>query len=197
MAVAIPAFVLARALLLLLATSKLSPTFIPAAHARHGAARLSSGLVPARHGEKALLYLSDRSRAAHLPTRAGYSVRSSPQDPDGFLFCARSPGARRVRSAHVLSLRRAERPQLGPLRDRHGKALLTCWGTRLYPVAREVGLTWRSGWWGVGERVFLSRLRLCFSWERTAARESSATTRRAQAIGRIQRAPRCCPTAER
>jgi len=36
-------------------------------------------------GEKALLYLTDRSRAVYIPTLAGYSVLLSPDDPDAFL----------------------------------------------------------------------------------------------------------------
>jgi hypothetical protein len=36
-------------------------------------------------GEKALLYLTDRSRAVYIPTLAGYSVLLSPDNPDAFL----------------------------------------------------------------------------------------------------------------
>jgi len=36
-------------------------------------------------GENALVYLTDRSRAVYVPTRAGYSVLLSPADPDAFL----------------------------------------------------------------------------------------------------------------
>lgn len=38
-----------------------------------------------RNGEKALLYLTDESRAVYVPTTAGYSVIVSPADPDAFL----------------------------------------------------------------------------------------------------------------
>jgi hypothetical protein len=38
-----------------------------------------------RNGEKALLYLTDRSRAVYVPTHDGYSVLLSPADPDAFL----------------------------------------------------------------------------------------------------------------
>jgi Bacterial PH domain len=37
------------------------------------------------NGEKALLYLTDRSRAVYIPTQAGFSVLLSPADPDAFL----------------------------------------------------------------------------------------------------------------
>jgi len=36
-------------------------------------------------GEKALLYLADRSRAVYIPSLAGYSVLLSSDDPDAFL----------------------------------------------------------------------------------------------------------------
>lgn len=36
-------------------------------------------------GEKALLYLTDRSKVVYIPTTDGYSLLLSPQDPDGFL----------------------------------------------------------------------------------------------------------------
>jgi hypothetical protein len=38
-----------------------------------------------RNGEKALLYLTDRTRAVYIPTTAGYSLLLSPADPDAFL----------------------------------------------------------------------------------------------------------------
>jgi hypothetical protein len=44
-----------------------------------------SGWYRLRNGEKALLYLTDRSRAVYVPTSAGYAVLLSPSDPDGFL----------------------------------------------------------------------------------------------------------------
>ncbi|HEU4578277.1 MAG TPA: PH domain-containing protein [Polyangiaceae bacterium] len=37
------------------------------------------------NGQKALVYLTDRSRAVYVPTRAGYSLLLSPADPDAFL----------------------------------------------------------------------------------------------------------------
>ena len=37
------------------------------------------------NGRKALVYLTDRSRAVYVPTRAGYSVLLSPADPKAFL----------------------------------------------------------------------------------------------------------------
>lgn len=44
-----------------------------------------AGWFRLRSGEKALLYLTDRSRAVYIPTTAGYSLLLSPVDPDGFL----------------------------------------------------------------------------------------------------------------
>jgi hypothetical protein len=37
------------------------------------------------NGEKALLYLTDRTRAVYIPTTAGYGLLLSPLDPDAFL----------------------------------------------------------------------------------------------------------------
>lgn len=42
-----------------------------------------------RSGEKALLYLTDRSRAVYIPTRLGYALLLSPADPDAFLAALR------------------------------------------------------------------------------------------------------------
>lgn len=36
-------------------------------------------------GEKALLFLTDRTRAVYIPTRAGYAVLVSPRDPPALL----------------------------------------------------------------------------------------------------------------
>ena len=44
-----------------------------------------AGWFRLRNGEKALLYLTDRSRAVYIPTTAGYSLLLSPADPEGFL----------------------------------------------------------------------------------------------------------------
>ncbi len=44
-----------------------------------------SGWFRLRNGEKALLYLTDRTRAVYVPTTKGYSLLLSPADPDGFL----------------------------------------------------------------------------------------------------------------
>jgi hypothetical protein len=42
------------------------------------------------NGDRALLYLTDRSRAVYVPTTDGYSVLLSPGDPDGFVAALRS-----------------------------------------------------------------------------------------------------------
>jgi len=44
-----------------------------------------AGWFRLRNGEKALLYLTDRTRAVYVPTTAGYVLLLSPVDPDGFL----------------------------------------------------------------------------------------------------------------
>jgi hypothetical protein len=49
-----------------------------------------AGWFRLRNGEKALLYLTDRSRAVYLQTTAGYSVLVSPADPDAFLSAIRA-----------------------------------------------------------------------------------------------------------
>jgi len=49
-----------------------------------------AGWFRLRNGEKALLYLTDRTRAVYIPTTAGYSLLVSPADPDGFLSQLRS-----------------------------------------------------------------------------------------------------------
>jgi hypothetical protein len=44
-----------------------------------------SGWFRLANGESALVYLTDRSKAVHIPTTLGYSLLLSPDDPDGFL----------------------------------------------------------------------------------------------------------------
>ena len=44
-----------------------------------------AGWFTLQNGEKALIYLTDRTRAVYVPTTAGYGVLVSPSDPDGFL----------------------------------------------------------------------------------------------------------------
>ena len=44
-----------------------------------------SGWFRLRNGDKALLYLTDRTRAVYVPTTAGYGLLLSPVDPDAFL----------------------------------------------------------------------------------------------------------------
>lgn len=43
-------------------------------------------------GDKALVYLTDRSRAVHVPTHRGYSVIVTPADPDRFVAALRRLG---------------------------------------------------------------------------------------------------------
>jgi hypothetical protein len=49
----------------------------------------SGGWFRLQNGEKALVYLTDPSRAVHLPTRGGFCLVLSPSDPDGFLAALR------------------------------------------------------------------------------------------------------------
>ena len=49
-----------------------------------------SGWFRLRNGNKALLYLTDRTRAVYVPTTAGYVLLLSPADPDGFLSTLRA-----------------------------------------------------------------------------------------------------------
>jgi len=42
------------------------------------------------NGEKALLYLTDRTKAVYVPTSADYSLLLSPGDPDAFVAALRS-----------------------------------------------------------------------------------------------------------
>lgn len=44
-----------------------------------------AGWFRLRNGEKALLYLTDHTRAVYVPTTAGYVLLLSPADPEGFL----------------------------------------------------------------------------------------------------------------
>src|SRR5262245_59211359 len=48
-----------------------------------------AGWFRLRNGEKALVYLTDRSRAVYVPTTAGYGVLLSPAEPDAFLAALR------------------------------------------------------------------------------------------------------------
>jgi hypothetical protein len=47
------------------------------------------------NGEKALLYLTDRKKAVHVPTTLGHSLLLSPDEPDSFLVALRSLRAHR------------------------------------------------------------------------------------------------------
>jgi PH (Pleckstrin Homology) domain-containing protein len=42
------------------------------------------------NGEKALVYITDPSKAVYVPTRQDFSIIVSPNDPDGFLSAIRS-----------------------------------------------------------------------------------------------------------
>jgi Bacterial PH domain len=44
-----------------------------------------AGWFRLRNGEEALVYLTDRRRAVYVPTRRGYSLLLSPQQPERFL----------------------------------------------------------------------------------------------------------------
>jgi hypothetical protein len=53
-----------------------------------------AGWFRLRNGERALVYLTDRSRAVYVPTTAGYGVLLSPAEPDRFLSMLREVAAR-------------------------------------------------------------------------------------------------------
>src|ERR1043166_82087 len=53
-----------------------------------------SGWFRLRNGEQALLYLTDRTRAVYVPTRAGYSLLLSPAEPDRFVAALRAASGR-------------------------------------------------------------------------------------------------------
>ncbi len=48
-----------------------------------------SGWFRLKNGDKALLFLTDKSRAVYIPTRKGYVLLISPDDPDAFLAALR------------------------------------------------------------------------------------------------------------
>ena len=53
-----------------------------------------AGWIKLRNGEKALSFLSDRSRVVYIPTTEGYSLMLSVSDPDMFLSRLRQVAAR-------------------------------------------------------------------------------------------------------
>jgi hypothetical protein len=54
-----------------------------------------AGWFRLRNGERALLYLTDRSKAVYVPTTDGYAVLASPSDPDRFVAALNTFSARR------------------------------------------------------------------------------------------------------
>ena len=70
-----------------------TPELVPARRTLGtGLPRYQSGWFRLKNGEKALLYLTDRSRAVYIPTTAGYSVVISPANPDAFLEALKANG---------------------------------------------------------------------------------------------------------
>jgi len=59
-----------------------------------------SGWFRLRNGEKALVYLTDETRAVYVPTTAGYDVLVSPADPDRFVQAIHSMARSSTRDAH-------------------------------------------------------------------------------------------------
>src|SRR5262245_57331685 len=49
-----------------------------------------AGWFRLRNGEKALLYVTDPTKAVYVPTRLDYSVIVTPNDPDAFLTAIRN-----------------------------------------------------------------------------------------------------------
>jgi hypothetical protein len=54
-----------------------------------------AGWFRLRNGERALLYLTDRTRAVYVPTDDGYSLLLSPSEPEAFLKALRALGSGR------------------------------------------------------------------------------------------------------
>ena len=54
-----------------------------------------AGWFRLRNGDRALLYLTDRSKAVYVPTTEGYGVLVSPSEPDRFLAAVDALSARR------------------------------------------------------------------------------------------------------
>ena len=54
-----------------------------------------AGWFRLRNGERALLYLTDRSKAVYVPTTEGYGVLVSPSEPDKFLAALNALASRR------------------------------------------------------------------------------------------------------
>lgn len=63
-------------------------------HAGNSWPGYQTGWFRLRNGERALLYVTDRSNLVYLPTSAGFSVLLSPADPDLFLATLRTHRAR-------------------------------------------------------------------------------------------------------
>ena len=53
-----------------------------------------SGWFRLKNGDKALLYLTDRSKAIYIPTREDYALLLSPDDPDRFMAALRNVAGR-------------------------------------------------------------------------------------------------------
>lgn len=56
-----------------------------------------AGWFRLRNRERALVYLTDRTRVVHIPTTEGFSLILSPADPDGFVASLRALEARSQR----------------------------------------------------------------------------------------------------
>ena len=64
----------------------MEPTLKPASRrVGTGAPNYAAGWFRLRSGEKALLYLTDRTRALYIPTHSGYSLLLSPDRPEEML----------------------------------------------------------------------------------------------------------------
>jgi len=59
-----------------------------------------AGWYRLRNGEKALVYLTDESRAVYVPTTEGYGVLLSPADPDRFVEAIHAMARSSTRDAH-------------------------------------------------------------------------------------------------
>jgi hypothetical protein len=68
-----------------------SPELAPARRTNGaGLPGYQAGWFRLKNGEKALVFLTDRSRTVYIPTSEGFSLLLSPQDPDRFLSAVRA-----------------------------------------------------------------------------------------------------------
>ena len=75
---------------------------------------LAAGWYRLGDGEKALVFVTDKSRAVYVPTRLGYALVASPADPDGFLNALRRAADDAAKDAAAPRASDAPPPAAGP-----------------------------------------------------------------------------------